>query len=323
MEEECGNQEESNSILLKSLKFNKLNENLFVKVVKYEEKKDNIGNIRALVDSVKKHCEGQVEQIWRVLLEGALCEGRLGYREQARKQFQYLMLHCKNNGAVFLDASRFEEREDQLEEAIDVCEQGLQYNVKHTPLWFQYLKLYEKADEQMRARKFDKFCYIIRDMFRNIGKDYHWKINVELAQTFDRLRDEQKTKEYLAIVTTDCPDSVKWKIWLIAARLMQNQGHRDQARLCIERSCMEVPLKQISICLLEYAKYFEMVGENERALDIMQRVRMQSNAEWKIQFEAVMMYMRMGKFKGAESIVKESLKSYFAKGRLWAVLIQL
>jgi len=39
-----------------------------------------------------------------------------------------------------------------------------------------------------------------------------------------------------------------------------------------------------------------MVGENERALEIMQRVRTQSNAEWKIQFEAVMMFMRMGKF---------------------------
>ena len=31
----------------------------------------------------------------------------------------------------------------------------------------------------------------------------------------------------------------------------------------------------------------------------------------------------MGKFSDAEKIVKESLKSYFAKGRLWAVLIQL
>lgn len=35
------------------------------------------------------------------------------------------------------------------------------------------------------------------------------------------------------------------------------------------------------------------------------------------------MYMRMGKFSEAEAIVKDSLKSYFAKGRLWALLIQL
>jgi len=91
------------------------------------------------------------------------------------------MLNCKNNGAVFLDASRFEERENQLEEAINICEQGLECNVKHTPLWFQYLKLYEKVDETMRQSKFDRFSYIIKDMYRNIGKDYHWKINVELA----------------------------------------------------------------------------------------------------------------------------------------------
>ena len=153
------------------------------------------------------------------------------------------MRNCKNNGAVFLDASRFEERENQLEEAIDICEEGLEHNVKHTPLWFQYLKLYEKANEDIRESKFDKFTLIVRDMYRNIGKDYHWKINVELAQTFDRFGDQERTKEYLATVTADCPDSVKWKIWLIAARLMQNQGQIEQARLCIERSCMEVPLK--------------------------------------------------------------------------------
>lgn len=43
---------------MKSLKFNKLNENLFVKVVKFEEKKENIESIRALVDSIKKASEG-------------------------------------------------------------------------------------------------------------------------------------------------------------------------------------------------------------------------------------------------------------------------
>lgn len=187
MEEECGNQEESNESLLKSLKFNPLNENLFVKVIKFEERKDNIQNIRALIKTVRDNTQASFEQTSKLLLEGALSEGRCGYRDSAREQFKYLMQNCKNNGAIFLEASKFEEREDQLEQAIDICDAGLEYNVKHTPLWFQYLKLYEKADEGLRARKFDKLCYIIKDMFRNIGKDYHWKIHVELAQTFDRL----------------------------------------------------------------------------------------------------------------------------------------
>lgn len=29
--------------------------------------------------------------------------------------------------------------------------------------------------------KFDKICIFTQDMFKNIGKDYYWKINIELA----------------------------------------------------------------------------------------------------------------------------------------------
>ena len=72
MEEECGNQDLSNAILLKSLKFNKFNENLFMKVIKNEEKRDNLEAIRALIEEVKKNSEGQLEQVWKILLEGAL-----------------------------------------------------------------------------------------------------------------------------------------------------------------------------------------------------------------------------------------------------------
>jgi hypothetical protein len=42
---------------------------------------------------------------------------------------------------------------------------------------------------------------------------------------------------------------------------MQNQGKMEQARLCIERACLDVPQKQLSNCILEYAKYFEMIGD--------------------------------------------------------------
>jgi hypothetical protein len=51
MEEECGNQDKSLEILMESLQFKPLNENLFVKVVRIEEKK-NIQNIRALIKDI-------------------------------------------------------------------------------------------------------------------------------------------------------------------------------------------------------------------------------------------------------------------------------
>lgn len=87
-----------------------------------------------------------------------------------------------------------------------------------------------------------------------------------MAQTQERLGNDTKTNEYLRRAVLECPDNVKWKIWMISARIMQNQGQMDEARLCLERACLDVPPKQVSMALLEYAKYFEMVGENNRAI---------------------------------------------------------
>jgi hypothetical protein len=44
MEEECGKQEKSRQMLLAGLKFSPLNENLFIKTIKVEEK---LGNYQA------------------------------------------------------------------------------------------------------------------------------------------------------------------------------------------------------------------------------------------------------------------------------------
>ena len=110
-------------------------------------------------------------------------------------------------------------------------------------------------------------------------------------------------------------------MWLVGSRIMQNQGKMDQARLCIERASLDVPQKQLSNCVLEYAKFFEMIGESNRALDIMRSLKSKIKGEWKMQFEGVMMFIRCGKFKEAEEMVLESLKIHFATGRLWAALI--
>ena len=101
---------------------------------------------------------------------------------------------------------------------------------------------------------------LIRDLFKYVCKDYHWKLNIELAQCFDRLGNGPKCRHYLRAATTEGPDCVKWKLWLVTARIMQSQGSMEAARLAIERACMEVPMKQISTALLDYAKYFEVMG---------------------------------------------------------------
>ena len=187
MEEECGNQEASRDILLKGLHFNPFSENLFIKAVKIEEKMNNFEQIREMVENIRANRDISIEKYWRILLEGALFEGRCGNRVKARQQFQFLLKKCRNYGPVFLEASKYEEREDQIEQAIDICDQGLEHNCKYSPLWFQYLRLYEKSDEKLRAKKFERLPMVINDLFKHINKEFHWKIQIEAAQTYDRI----------------------------------------------------------------------------------------------------------------------------------------
>jgi len=86
------------------------------------------------------------ERSWRMILEGALFEGRVGNQRVARKAFRYLFAHCQTYGPIYLEASKYEEREGEIGEALRICEEGLQFNQKYGPLWFQYMRLYEKMD---------------------------------------------------------------------------------------------------------------------------------------------------------------------------------
>ncbi len=76
------------------------------------------------------------EKSWRMILEGALFEGRCGNKVGARKAFRYLIKNCQAYGPVYLEASKYEEREGEVEKALALCEEGLQYNSKYGPLWF-------------------------------------------------------------------------------------------------------------------------------------------------------------------------------------------
>ncbi len=103
------------------LRFSQLNENLFIKAIKVEEKMQNYANIRSLLSCLR---EVPFERSWRMLLEGALFEGRTGNREGARRIFRYLFKHCPSYGPIYLEASKYEEREGDIQKALTMCEQG-------------------------------------------------------------------------------------------------------------------------------------------------------------------------------------------------------
>ena len=75
------------------------------------------------------------------------------------------------------------------------------------------------------------------------------------------------------------------------------------------------------MAMLEYAKHFEMRGQQSRARQIMQHTKRIAKTEWKTHFEAVLLEVRSGNFGIAEDLVSQSLTVHFATGRLWATLI--
>ena len=66
-----------------------------------------------------------------------------------------MLEQCPTYGPIFFEASRYEEREGNLYESLLICEEGLDKNPKYGPLWFQYLRLYEKLPKKVVDEHFD------------------------------------------------------------------------------------------------------------------------------------------------------------------------
>ena len=58
----------------------------------------------------------------------------------------------------------------------------------------------------------------------------------------------------------------------------------------------------------------------ERALIIIDQV-IKRCSEWKVHYDSVVLFMRLGNFVKAEDMVLQALKIYRGKGRLWSLLI--
>ncbi len=169
----------------------------------------------------------------------------------------------------------------------------------------------------------DHLDHVIRLMFTHVSKELNWKVCMEAAQTYEHINDYQACSEFLSNSILNCPDNLRWKVWMIGSRIEYRFGNVRRARALVERCCQEVPSKQVSVALLDYAKFFEMEGNMTRARQIMGSAKSMVRSEWKLFFEAVMMEIRNGFFDEAERMVKQSLEIHFATGRLWATYIQL
>jgi len=80
-------------------------------------------------------------------------------------------------------------------------------------------------------------------MFTHISRELNWKVYIEAAQTYERIRDKEASIDFLANAILNSPDNLKWKVWLIASRIEYKLGNSVFAKRLIERCCSEVPSK--------------------------------------------------------------------------------
>ena len=78
--------------------------------------------------------------------------------------------------------------------------------------------------------KYDNLDSVIRLMFININRELSWKVNIEAAQTYDRLNDKEATMDYLMNSVACSPENLKWKVWLIASRTEYKNGNISCSR---------------------------------------------------------------------------------------------
>jgi la-related protein 1 len=323
LEEECGHFESARRLLVLGLRFCPLSEQLAVKFIKNEERIGSLDCARALLGGLEQY---PLEKTWKIMLEGALMEARSSKTGVSRAILQFLMGSCPNFGAVFLEAVKFEEKwGGDFQAALDYCEKGLQRNPRYGPLWFAYLKVLDRLElngsPAIEIHK--KRTEAVRSGAEVLSKELLWKLYLEYAFVLERIGQSGEARHFLAECLKVCPENLRWKAYLSAARMELRANHEEAADALVRQSLVEVPVKQRVMVLVEESHHCEVKGRMERARELMVEACEHSKNDWKVYLERISMEMRNGDFERALTIAKESLQAYPGTGRLWAAVVQL
>ena len=128
MEEDYGNLLKARKILLTGLNFCRMNEVLVIKYLKIQEKIGDINEARRVLSKLKYT---KLEKSWRIFLEGALLEIRLGCPDNAQRIFRTLAEFFQVNGQINFEYAKFEECLGQPANALRICYDSIYNNVKY------------------------------------------------------------------------------------------------------------------------------------------------------------------------------------------------
>lgn len=237
--------------------------------------------------------------------------------------------------------------------AITIVRKGLQELPRYGPLWFGLLRICESQDAleerqgwiQGKSPLLTRVTTEASAAIRSISKELIWKIHFEVACVFERAVDVTSAGSYYKSMKPRldcirshfydevrhnyirsllaCPQNLRWKVLIVAARLEILCSNFYRARKFLGRAWIEVPEKSKAAVFLECARLEEYIGNVPLARDILARAQAEARGDWKVFMEAVLIELRHNNLKAAAAVARDALSVHPGAGRLWSLLIHL
>ncbi len=249
LEEESGELESSLQIMEQALQWCEPDETLLIKTMKQHEKMNQIDAARAVLS---RAAEMRLEKSWRILIEGALMEARVGSEHTARRVFKYLIENVHWYGPVYAEAARFEENRENFERAEIVANQGITACPRYGPLWLTTVRLalrravIQLATLNQSGRDSESFYTVTGDQNTDghmILPSLTWRMPVLRtglhADTISRIISPVR-----ALLDRTCQhinQELLWKVHIERANLEKMLGNFDEARAAHAQALLTCP----------------------------------------------------------------------------------
>ena len=351
LEEESGHLGESLKILRRGLQKCRYNEGLLTKAIRQLERLHRLKDARGMLSVLKYE---SMDKVWKSILEGAMLEARAGRLKVARELFKLLIQNVPWYGPIYYEAYKLHDRYNLHHEAMLIIKKGLAELPRYGPLWFGCLKILERNDYKNdkfasykgQSPRLREFKEELTCATRVISRELIWKLHLEHSQAEERAvnesaigllntsrsvsslgaaRDGLLTGARLALVRAvlACPNNLRWKIWLVGARMELSADRIDRARKLVQRALISAPVKSRASVYLECSRLEEHCGNVDCARRILARECEELKGEWKLFHEAALLEARSGNYLGAIGIAERGLALHPGTGRLWGLYVQL
>ena len=233
------------------------NEVLLERRLKIEER---LHNAAGVLDCALQFLETNNSRYVKSIVEAAVILSKLGYGYQASSLFQQLLHHPMYvQGGVTLDYIRFVFKMENYQYGMVKLREVLKILTKHNPMWFYAFSIFEQdftifwKEGDIASRIINHQLCLLFDKAREcLPGDLKWKVSYIAAQTqlrtFTHIRlctrmHKAHLREYCNLYPgvirqcyddlhqciNQCTEEYKWKVWLLASRVLALAGQRDSA----------------------------------------------------------------------------------------------